>query len=382
MGKTKIIVGIALLSITVLAFMLKYQTGRAENKPIVSERPPVTVETVTVAPDSIIESVDVVGTLSPKFQTDVKTEYPGVVREVYVTEWVRVKKGEKLLSLDTREPEAVLNKVKSALEMGQANLMEAKAAAQRADREFNRIVKLQESGLSTQQSVDEAATQKEVALARLSSVQAMVNSASRDYDQAKLRFSKMVLYSPIDGIVSERKVSVGDLTSDKPLFKLVDIRVLDLTVTVPSKFIRFLKTGLTLQFTTDAFPDQTFNGVVKYINPTLNEADRSVRVVAEVQNPSEILKGGLFVQGKIIIDERKNVLQVPRNALVNWDLNTKKASLFIVDNGAAKTRDVIVGVTTGDMVEITSGIAAGDQVICRGGFNIKDGDKIRLNGGK
>ena len=382
MGKTKIFIGIALLSIIVPAFVLKYHTSRAENKPILSERAPVAVETVTVAPDSITDTVDVIGTLSPKFQTDVKTEYPGVVREVYVTEWVRVKKGEKLLSLDTREPEAVLSKVKSALEMGQANLMEAKAAAQRADREFNRIVKLQESGLSTQQSVDEAATQKDVALARLSSVEAMVNSASRDYDQAKLRFSKMVLYSPIDGIVSERKVSVGDLTSDKPLFKLVDIRVLDLTVTVPSKFIRFLKTGLTLQFTTDAFPDQTFNGVLKYINPTLNEADRSVRVVAEVQNPSEILKGGLFVQGKIIIDERKNVLQVPRNSLVNWDLNTKKANILVVDNGVARTREVNVGVATGEMVEITSGIIAGDQVICRGGFNIKDGDKIRINGGK
>ncbi len=382
MRKTTIIFAIIVSGVFVAALMMKNHQSQAEEKPVSAERPPVAVETAVVTPSDIFETVDVVGTLAPKFQTDVRAEYNGVVKEVHVTEWVRVKKGDKLASLDTREPETLLNRAKSATEMAKANLLQAKVASQRAEREYNRILKLKESGLATQQSVDEAGTEKEAAVARHSSSQAMLNAAQHELEQAKVRFSKTVIYSPIDGILAERRVSVGDLATDKPLFRLVDNRILDLTVTVPSKFIRFLKPGLELRFTTDAFPGQTFAGKLMYINPVINETDRSVKVVAEVPNKPEVLKGGLFVEGQIIIGQRKEVLQVPRNALLNWDVNTQKAELLVVEGDTAKRQSVIAGVTTKDMVEITSGISAGDQVICRGGFNIKDGDKVKINGGK
>jgi len=384
MRKTKIIFVIILSVTAVIASMMvkNHRLQAEEEQPISAERPPVAVETIIAAVSDISETVDVVGTLAPKFQVDVKSEYQGTVREVYVTEWVKVKKGDKLASLDNREPEAILNKAKSAVEMAKANLMEAKVASQRADREYKRIMKLKESGLATQQSVDEANTARDASNARESAVRALLNTTQYDSDQAKTRFSKTIIYAPIDGIVSQRNISSGDFAKDNPLFKIVDNRLLDLTVTVPSKFIRFLKPGLDLRFTTDAYPDQTFTGKVRYINPTVNETDRSVKVVAEVLNNSEVLKGGLFVEGQIVIGERKGVLKVPRNALLTWDVNTQKADLFVIENNIAKRKNVSVGMSSGEMVEITSGIAAGEQVVSRGGFNIKDGDKVKITGGK
>jgi RND family efflux transporter MFP subunit len=362
--------------------IIRNHTTHAEDESLPGGRPPVSIEAITISPQTLFDSVEVVGTLSAKVQTDVKAEYGGVVREVLVKEWVRVKKGDRLLSLDTREPEAMLNKAKAALEMEKANLLMADVAAKRAEREYRRVLQLKESGLATSQSVDEAGTSRDAALAQKASVAARLLASEQDLAQARLRHGKTVITSPIDGIVAERNISEGDLAKDMPLFKIVDNRILDLTVTVPSRFLRFLKPGLPLHFTTDAFPGKTFTGSLKYINPVINETDRSVKVIAEVQNETETLQGGLFVEGRIVTGEREGVLIVPRNTLINWNMANKKAELLLVVDGVAAKKSVEVGITQEDMVEITKGVSAGDEVILRGGFNIKEGDAVIKNGGK
>jgi multidrug efflux pump subunit AcrA (membrane-fusion protein) len=122
-----------------------------------------------------------------------------------------------------------------------------------------------------------------------------------------------------------------------------------------------------------------------FINPVVNEADRSIKVVAEVENREDQLKGGLFVQGRIVTGKRTGVLKIPRPALLSWDVAGKKGEVFVVNQDVAKRRSVQTGTILGDQVEITSGLAAGDRVITRGGFNVKEGDKVnvtRINGEK
>ncbi len=122
-----------------------------------------------------------------------------------------------------------------------------------------------------------------------------------------------------------------------------------------------------------------------FINPLVSEADRSVRVVAEVDNAGGTLKGGLFVKGRIKTGQRTGVLKVPRMALLSWDVQGKRGELFVVREGIAQRKTVHTDRVAEDMVEIGSGLMAGDQVITRGGFNVKDGDKVnvtRINGEK
>ena len=116
----------------------------------------------------------------------------------------------------------------------------------------------------------------------------------------------------------------------------------------------------------------------KYINPELSSADRSLKVVAEVRNVPEQLKGGLFVKGRIVTGTRSEVVQVPRSALASLDIQAKKGSLFIVANGTAHKREVQSGVVNGDMVEIVSGLNAGEQYVVRGGFNLQEGEKVAV----
>jgi RND family efflux transporter MFP subunit len=188
----------------------------------------------------------------------------------------------------------------------------------------------------------------------------------------------------MEGVVSLRDVNVGDLASDtgsaKPLFKIVDNRILNLTVTVPSVEMAGLKVGNPLTFIVDSMPGKTFSGKVMYINPVVDEADRSVKVIAEVGNRSGELKGGLFAKGRILTGAKRNVLQVPRSALIGINITAKKAGLFVVTEDRVRFREVKTGVISGEHVEIASGLDPGERVVVRGSFNLKDSDRVIIPG--
>jgi RND family efflux transporter MFP subunit len=351
--------------------------------------PPVAVEATPVQARDLIEGIDVVGSLTPRFEARLKAEYSGIVSEVYVTEWIRVKKGTPLAKLDTREIETIVQKAQAAVEVGKANLLQAEVGHNRAERELARAQNLKESGLITQQLLDDAKTEKSASEARIAAAKAQVLAAEKDLNQAQTRMSKAIIKSPMTGVVASRNINVGDLVGEpgttRILFQIVDNRELELTVTVPSTEMGRLRLGQPLTFMADAFPAKTFSGQIKFINPTVNEADRSVKVIAEIPNPSETLKAGLFIKGRIITGQRRNVLQIPRSALLSWDVAAKKGEVFVVDRDVARRKAIQTGVVSEDWVEVVSGLQPEESIITRGGFNVKNGDRVKitkLNGGK
>ena len=345
-------------------------------------RPSVAVEVFKAAIADVTEGIEVVGSLSPKFEADVKSEYSGIVTEVYVNEWVRVKKGTPLAKIDTREMEILFQKAKAAVEMSKANLLQAEVAGNRANREYDRLLKLKEVGLVTQQNLDDGLSEKEAAAARIEAAKAQLRAAEEDLQHTQTRLSKTVIRAPMDGVVSLRGVNVGDLVgemgSPKVMFRIIHTQILDLTVTVPSGEMGALQIGQPLSFSTDAIPGKTFTGRVMFVNPVVNEADRSIKVIAEVGNASEQLKGGLFVKGRIITGTRTGILRVPRTAVLSWDMAAKKGDIFVVNGDIANRRTVRTGSVLGEFVEITDGLAAGDSVVFRGGFNLRDGDRVSI----
>jgi RND family efflux transporter MFP subunit len=353
-----------------------------------SGRPPVAVEVAKAVASDLTEGIDVIGTLSYKFGAEVKSEYAGIVKEVHVAEWVTVKKGTPLARVDTRELEIILQKAQAAVEMAKANLLQAEAAGRRAETRYDRYRKLGEVGVVSQQSLDDARMDKEVTVANIAASKAQLRVGEEDVEHARTRFSKAVIYSPMDGIVSFRGVNVGDLVgeagSTKVMFRIINPMLLELTVTVPTKEMSRVRVGQPLTFVTDATPGKIFTGKVMFINPVVNEADRSIKVTAEVGNGSQELKGGLYTKGRIITGRRTSILSVPRIALLSWDVVAKKGDLFVVTGDTANRRTIQTGSVMGDFVEVTSGLSPGDPVVVRGGFNLRDGDRVnvaQVNGG-
>jgi len=365
MRRSRLLIPVLALLLPVVSACSRAANGRGGKE---AGRPPVAVEVAPVEAGSLRETIEVVGTLAPKFQAEVKAEYSGVVTDVLVTEWVRVAKGTVLLRFDAREAEA-------SAQAARAGLLQAEVAVTRARRELERTVKLKDAGLATPQGLDEARTAVEAAEAQLAAAKAQKQIA-------ETKLEKTVIRAPLDGVVASRTVNPGDfienMGSPKPMFRIVDNRRLDLTVTVPSSRISAVALGQPLVFTSDAVPGRTFAGKVRFINPAADESSRTVKVVAAAENADEALKTGLFVKGYIVTGERTGILRVPRSAFVTWDLAAKSAVVFVVNGDKAVRRTIETGAGTGDDVEVTKGLSAGETVVTRGGFNLSDGDRIAV----
>lgn len=357
-----IITGVALLGGAACANQSASQT------PTAVTRPPVAVSVAPVVAADLQESVEVVGSLTPKFSADVKSEVTGTVTAVYVTEWVPVRKGDKLAHLDTRETEAGIEALK-------AMVAQARVGESRAQREFERAQQLKQFGLITPQSFDDAKSAVEAA-------QAAVSSANAQVKTAESHLAKSYITSPMEGVVALRGVSVGDrvenMGSGDPLFRIVDNRLMDLTVSVPSSRLALVRVGQPLEFSTDALPGRTFTGKVMFINPAIDAASRSAKVIAAVPNADGVLRGGSFVKGRIVVANRPGILQVPREALLSWNIEQQTAEVFVVKGEQADKRTVKLGSSGGSAVEVISGLQAGDQVVTRGGFSIGQGDRVAV----
>jgi RND family efflux transporter MFP subunit len=166
-----------------------------------------------------------------------------------------------------------------------------------------------------------------------------------------------------------------------PAFRIVDNRLLYLTVSVPSSRLSRVTIGQRLEFTTDAIPGETFSGKVAFINPSIDQASRSAKVIAEVPNANGRLRGGSFVKGRIVVASRPGVLQVAREALLNWDVEQGAADVFIVKTDTVEKRQVKLGAVGAEAVEVLSGLAAGDQVVTRGALTLGPGDKVSVSKG-
>ncbi len=350
----------------------------------VAAKPPVAVELAAARATELTEGIEVTGNLEPKFSADIKSQIPGLVKEVYVTQWVRVRKGQPLARIDVAETEAITKRAEAAVVSAKAQLAQSQVSLSRAEREEARLVKLKEAGLATQQAVDDGRTETAAARARVDAAQAQIRVAQEELQQSRVRQAKGLVAAPMDGVIALRDINVGDLASDaaagKPIFRIVDNRVLNLTVTVPSADSARVKVGQPLEFSVDALPGRFFSGKVMFINPELNAADRSLKVVAEVQNQSDLLKGGLFAKGRIVTGTRPAVLQVPRSVLGSYDTTRQTAILFVAEGQTVRQRTLKTGIVNGELVEIREGMKAGEQYVSRGGFTLRDGDRIAVQG--
>jgi RND family efflux transporter MFP subunit len=294
------------------------------------------------------------------------------VTDVYVTEWVAVKKGARLARLDSSETQAGIE----ALKAGEA---QARVAETRAKREYERGQQLKQYGLITPQALDDAKSAVEAAEAATAAAHAQIKTA-------EARLAKSFITAPMDGVVALRGVSVGDrvenMGGNSAVFRIVDNSLLDLTVSVPSAHIASIRVGQPLEFTTDTLPGRTFTGKVSFINPALDAATRSAKIVAEVRNADGALRGGAFVKGRIVLATRPGIIQVPKEALQNWNLDARTAEVFVVSGDKAQKRSVTIGKTNTVSVEVLSGVQPGEQVVTRGAFALRDGDRVLVTKGE
>jgi membrane fusion protein (multidrug efflux system) len=150
-------------------------------------------------------------------------------------------------------------------------------------------------------------------------------------------------------------------------------------LTVPALFVAEVATGRTVTLEVDAYPGETFTGQVRYVSPALNAESRALVVEAEVANQDGRLKPGFFATARIEQARTETALMVPGSA-VRTVAGTPR--VFVIGGGAsdrrAEERVVATGQAVGDKIEITSGVAAGDEIVATGLERVVDGVRLTV----
>lgn len=351
------------LTLAAVALFIALHAGCSKDPAATAtERPPVAVDVARVAAGDLQETIGVVGTLAPKFEGEVRADFSGTIAEVLVSEWVPVRKGEVLARYDTREAE-------SYAQAATAARLQAEVAATRAQRELQRTEELLAGGLATRQNLDDRRAEAEAA-------QAALAAARAQEAMARTRLGNGTIRATTDGVIALRNVNPGDFVDRALAFRIVDNRRLELTVSVPSTAIGRVALGQPLRFTVDGVPGRRFEGTVRRINPAADQASRTVGVIAAVDNADGALKSGMFAKGEIVTGARSGVLRIPRSAMLTWDPTARAGAVFTVDGDRARRREIRTGAASPSDVEIVSGVEAGETVVTRGAFDLKEGDRV------
>jgi len=252
--------------------------------------------------------VTATGTINPVTSVDVGTQVSGIISKLYADFNSVVKKGQVIAQID---PTFLAQAVKDA----EAALDRAKAQATDSKRTFERTKTLYEKGLESQANYDGALTTDEANRAAL-------KQAMASLDRAKINLAYATIYAPIDGVVIDRKVNIGQTVaasfSSPTLYTIAnDLYKMQVQTTVDESDIGTVSIGQEATFTVDAYPDEKFSGVVSQIRlaPVAIQNVVNYTVIVDVSNKQLKLMPGMTANVKLGVANATDVLKVPNLAL-------------------------------------------------------------------
>jgi RND family efflux transporter MFP subunit len=346
---------------------------------------PPRVETTTVQSITATEAQTVLtatGYTYARTRAAVGSKIIGRVVDLPFDEGDRVTRGAVLAVLDSDD-------LKASERQAQARLAEVEARLADADREVGRRTRLVDAEVLPQAELDAASTALEVARAQVGTAQAALDSIA-----AQLRYT--VIRSPITGVVIQRNVEVGEMVapggftsqqSTGAIVRLADPTSLEVEADVNESYISRLSSGQPASIRVDAVPGHEYHGKLRQIVPTADRQRAVVEVKVSIEDRDERLVPDMSCTVTFLEEgteqaelEMENKLLVPRSALV-----TDGANSFVlrVREGRVERRLVeLAAAGEGDdpnstMVEITSGLEAGDQIVRADAGLLTDGQKIR-----
>jgi HlyD family secretion protein len=291
--------------------------------------------TAPVDRGSITRVVSATGTLQPLVSANVGSTVSGPVQEVLVDFNSQVRAGQVLARL---EPTTFQQRV---VQM-QAGLAQAQAQAAVAEADYQRYARLQEAGFASAQLIAQQRAARDTARAAVAQAAANLASARTDLERTVIR-------SPIDGVVVDRQVNVGQSVAasfQAPTLFIIaqDLSRLQANITVDEADIGEVREGMSVRFTVDAFPDREFEGRVSQVRQqgTSEQGVVSYTVVVEADNPGRQLLPGMTANAEIILEERQNVLRLPNTALrfrpADPEIAAQGQAMAAEARGGAQTR--------------------------------------------
>lgn len=304
---------------------------------------PPAVATATATTGPAVEAVYATGNVEPVQWAKVGPALRGRLTAVLVEEGQRVAQGQVMARLDDRE--------------AQARLIELQARAEFAAEDLARVRQLVARDIATRAQLDRGESE-----ARAS--RAAVEAQQRRLDDYLVR-------APAAGVVLRRDAEIGEIV-DTPaaLFYVGELRPLRVTAEVDEEDIARVEPGQRVLLRAEAFPGQALPATVATITPMGNSARKAYRVRLALPEDTP-LRIGMTVEANIVLRETPDAVLVPGAAV-------RDGHVFVVEDGTARRRAVVVGVQAPRLTEIRSGLAAGATVIVNPPAGLADGAHVRV----
>ncbi len=318
--------------------------------PALAQAPAPVIVTQATA-DRFADRVEALGTLKANESVNLTATVGETVTAIHFDDGQQVAAGDILVEMTSSEEHALLEEERSTMA--------------EARKQYERLRPLVERGAAAKSLLDQRRREYQTAQARLQAIES--------------RLKDRLVIAPFSGTVGLRNISLGALIEPGDVVTtLDDTRKMKLDFTVPAVHLATLRTGLTVEADSPAFPQRKFSGEVTSIGSRIDPVTRSITVRAVIPNPDLLLKPGLLMRVALQTQQRSAVI-VPEEALMS---SGEENAVFVLDRSASppvvrRTLVQIGGRRPGE-VEVTQGLAVGDYVVNHGTLRLRNGQAVTV----
>jgi len=334
---------IKLVGILVMALALGFSSCKKTDKTdtkVQNEIPNVRVQEAKVK--DVEQSYELTATVQPQAKNSIAPSAPGRIRNILVEVGQHISKGQKLVQMDV------------------ANLSNLETQIENVKRTYKRVQELFNVGGASQQDLDNAKLQLDVAQTNLKNLT-----------------ENTFLLSPISGIVTARNYDNGDMYSGQmPVLAVMNINPVKLLINVSESYYSQVKVGMPIDVKFDVFGEQNFQGKVNLIYPTIDDRSRTFGVEIKLNNNNNKIRPGMFARVTLEFGKAKRVV-VPDIAIVKQAGSGAKY-VYVYSDGKVQYKQIEIGRRVDADYEILSGLTAGEQIVVAGQSKLMDGAEVKL----
>jgi RND family efflux transporter MFP subunit len=358
---------------------------------------PRQVKIAAVSEISMERTVTVTGTLAAYDQATVSAKVPGRLGTISVDLGSVVRRGQIIAQIEKQDYQLRLQQAEAALAQGRARVglspdgtddrielektgtvRQAQALLDDAKTKLERARALFQRGVLARAQLDGAESDYKVALSRYQDAveeirnrQALVVQRRSELEIARQQLADSSIVAPFDGIVQEKRASIGEyLAAGTPVVNVVRMDPLRLRAEVPERESQNVHVGQQVRVSLENDPN-VYTGKIARISPTIAAQNRVLIVEAEVRNTGQ-LRPGSFARAEIVSADNSSAIAVPTSAIITFAGIDK---VIIAQDGKAMEKPVTLGRRTADLIEVLSGLKAGDQVVINPG-NLQSGQPV------
>jgi RND family efflux transporter MFP subunit len=300
------------------------------------------------------------GIVEPERKVEIFSRLAAYVKQIVKEEGAYVRENDILALLDDTE-------IKISFEQAKIQLEQAKLSLEEAEQNYNR-----NKELITRELISEQEYQTQEALYKQKQLDHQ--NSQESYKNLELQLSYTKIRALSEGYVTERLIEVGDrVNANQQVYTIEDFKPLLIRVYVPTSDAIKLKPGMLADVMTEVLAGAVFKGDVKLINPRIDNQTGTVKTTIEVFDDSLRLKPGMFVEVRIAIGAKEDVLVIPRKAIL---YKQNKTYVFVMNRNQVSQREITLGLTEEDEVEVTNGLAEGDVIVTVGVEGLKEGQRV------